>query len=513
MISETTDGVTTAYDYGVERISAYEKIGWSTLKTDYVYDGRGSVAQEVTYNNSWYTFGGFLSTKGVNSYTYTPFGELLSGEGAGFRFNGEYYDSATGMLNLRVRQYELGVMRFNQRDLLKGDQSAPLSLNRYLYCENDSVNFVDPSGKSLSELWEKAKTVVSNGVTAAKKVAAAAYNAGKTVVKSTIQQVATVVKPVVNKIVNTVKEVVTVAKTQGLAAAAKTLVSNVVSALAYVKNVITGTVAERQAIQAKTGQEISNIAQNTVEELTKIANATYGVLSPRNQDILDNASAQIRELQANGASAFEIAKVMLKACTDMAKNVGGTLGQDVSEEILQPTGEWLAQQGQAAYDTFVDPWFGAQTIIRERTEETRWSDKWIALDPKDTFTTYSKDYSEITFRLINLVNMKNVDLEGNQVLNKQELMVANLFSTFILTGEKQEIGVSMFGTEMRAGFDTSLPLWVLKPAFDYEIYAHSTDSRTISAKLPGRVLATLQGAFHAQYSGACHTQGQAGVRG
>jgi len=32
----------------------------------------------------------------VNSYTYTPFGELLTGEGAGFRFNGEYYDSATG---------------------------------------------------------------------------------------------------------------------------------------------------------------------------------------------------------------------------------------------------------------------------------------------------------------------------------------------------------------------------------------------------------------------------------
>ena len=96
-LSETTDGITTAYEYGVERISAYEKIGWSTLKTDYVYDGRGSVAQELTYNSSWYTFGGFLSNKGVNSYTYTPFGELLTGEGSGFRFNGEYYDNATGM--------------------------------------------------------------------------------------------------------------------------------------------------------------------------------------------------------------------------------------------------------------------------------------------------------------------------------------------------------------------------------------------------------------------------------
>lgn len=160
----------------MERISAYEKIGWSTLKTDYVYDGRGSVSQELTYNSSWYAFGGFLSNKGVNSYTYTPFGETLTGEGSGFRFNGEYYDSATGMLNLRARQYEPSAMRFVQRDLLKGDQSAPLSLNRYLYCENDSVNFVDPSGRSIADLWNKAKTAVSNGVAAVKKVTAAAKN-------------------------------------------------------------------------------------------------------------------------------------------------------------------------------------------------------------------------------------------------------------------------------------------------------------------------------------------------
>lgn len=142
-------------------------------KTDYVYDGRGSVAQELTYNSSWYTFGGALAQKTVESYSYTPFGEMLTGEGTGYRFNGEYYDSATGMLNLRARQYEPAVMRFSQHDILKGDQSAPLSLNRCLYCENDSVNFVDPSGKSLADLWNKAKSAVSNGVSAVKKVAEA----------------------------------------------------------------------------------------------------------------------------------------------------------------------------------------------------------------------------------------------------------------------------------------------------------------------------------------------------
>ena len=43
VLSETTDDVTTAYDYGVERISAYTKQTLSTQKTDYVYDGRGEV--------------------------------------------------------------------------------------------------------------------------------------------------------------------------------------------------------------------------------------------------------------------------------------------------------------------------------------------------------------------------------------------------------------------------------------------------------------------------------------
>ncbi len=213
VLTETTDSITTAYEYGGERISAYTKQPLSTQKTEYIYDGRGSVAQELTYNSSWYTFGGFLSGKGVNSYTYTHFGELLTGEGSGYRFNGEYYDSATGMVNLRARQYEPGVMRFVQRDLLKGDQAAPLSLNRYLYCENDSVNFVDPSGMSIAELWEKAKTAVSNRVAAVKKVATAAYSTVKTYVSSVVQQGATVINPVANKFTNTVKEIATVAQT------------------------------------------------------------------------------------------------------------------------------------------------------------------------------------------------------------------------------------------------------------------------------------------------------------
>ena len=87
----------------------------------------------------------------MNSYTYTPFGELLTGEGSGFRFNGEYYDSATGMVNLRARQYEPSVMRFGQRDIWHGKVEMPTSQNRYLYCVNEPIGYYDRSGNRVDE--------------------------------------------------------------------------------------------------------------------------------------------------------------------------------------------------------------------------------------------------------------------------------------------------------------------------------------------------------------------------
>lgn len=50
VISAAQNGKTTNFTYGLERISA----NTSSTRTEYVYDGRGSVAAEVSYNNAWY---------------------------------------------------------------------------------------------------------------------------------------------------------------------------------------------------------------------------------------------------------------------------------------------------------------------------------------------------------------------------------------------------------------------------------------------------------------------------
>ena len=50
------------------------------------------------------------------------------------------------MIYLRARFYAPEMNRFSQKDILRGSIIQPESLNRYAYCINDPVNFVDPSG-------------------------------------------------------------------------------------------------------------------------------------------------------------------------------------------------------------------------------------------------------------------------------------------------------------------------------------------------------------------------------
>ena len=145
VIGAAQNGETTNYTYGLERISALA----SKTRTEYVYDGRGSVAAEVSYNNAWYTFGGGLARKNVVSKSYSPFGELLTEQTSGFGYNGEYYNAATGMIYLRARFYEPEMNRFSQKDTLRGSILDPVGLNRYLYCQSDPVNFADVDGHRM----------------------------------------------------------------------------------------------------------------------------------------------------------------------------------------------------------------------------------------------------------------------------------------------------------------------------------------------------------------------------
>jgi len=107
----------------------------------YLHDRLGSVRQ-------------IINTSGnvKNMYTYEPFGETLekqSGTGApsnSFMFTGQFFDSEIDEYYLRARQYDPHIGRFTARDLVDGQFEDTLSLHRYLYCQNEPINRIDPMG-------------------------------------------------------------------------------------------------------------------------------------------------------------------------------------------------------------------------------------------------------------------------------------------------------------------------------------------------------------------------------
>ena len=68
------------------------------------------------------------------------------------------------MIYLRARFYAPEMNRFAQKDLLRGSAFAPKSLNRYLYVQNDPINFVDSNGRDLKSAWNTVKGAVVGAV-------------------------------------------------------------------------------------------------------------------------------------------------------------------------------------------------------------------------------------------------------------------------------------------------------------------------------------------------------------
>ncbi|TEB10867.1 RHS repeat-associated core domain-containing protein [Pelotomaculum propionicicum] len=108
----------------------------------------------------------------LNRYTYDVFGlprSVSESVNNSFRFAGEQYDS-NDLIYLRARYYNPATGRFLSQDTFQGKLNDPLSQNRYAYCGNNPVLFVDPTGNvticelpwsnmGYEELYELYKTL------------------------------------------------------------------------------------------------------------------------------------------------------------------------------------------------------------------------------------------------------------------------------------------------------------------------------------------------------------------
>jgi RHS repeat-associated protein len=110
---------------------------------------RGGVSQYWTWR------GDLAATAGVGEPTqrapvFDAFGDLVSGSPEVYAWNGAwgYRNEAHtgGLQKVGVRWYDPAVGRFLQKDLWLGTPYEPLTLNRYGYCTNSPINWIDPSG-------------------------------------------------------------------------------------------------------------------------------------------------------------------------------------------------------------------------------------------------------------------------------------------------------------------------------------------------------------------------------
>ncbi len=171
------DGMTAEYIYGVDNMRKSKTVNGETEK--YIWDGANIVGitdNEGVITNRYYRGVGLIASKendvlsyyqtndhgdvsawGGVSYNYDAFGNQKdqSDDGNPFRFCGEYADVESGLIYLRNRYYDPQLGRFINEDPIRD------GLNWYVYCENNPVMFVDPTGLHYEDVIADLSTIVS----------------------------------------------------------------------------------------------------------------------------------------------------------------------------------------------------------------------------------------------------------------------------------------------------------------------------------------------------------------
>jgi len=110
----------------------------------FLFDGLGSVTEVVD-----------SSENTQNSYRYEAWGQVQSSTENitnPYRYIGAYgvhWDSSPALYFMQARYYMASVGRFIALDPLRGAPRDPISLHRYLYVGNNSVNYTDAFGLQI----------------------------------------------------------------------------------------------------------------------------------------------------------------------------------------------------------------------------------------------------------------------------------------------------------------------------------------------------------------------------
>jgi RHS repeat-associated protein len=143
---------------------ALERDGDSAVLRDYLY-GNGVASMDAGAATHYFHRDGIGSIANVTSstgstewtYSYEPYGSAKTAAQDDpsaptnlLRFAGEYLDPASGLVNLRARQYDTATGRFLSVDPRARSLTTP-SIGSYVYADDRPSLFIDPSG--MGPIW------------------------------------------------------------------------------------------------------------------------------------------------------------------------------------------------------------------------------------------------------------------------------------------------------------------------------------------------------------------------
>ncbi|MFA4842752.1 MAG: RHS repeat-associated core domain-containing protein, partial [Candidatus Omnitrophota bacterium] len=106
-----------------------------------ISDASGALVQKVEYA----PYGAIVSTEPRTARGLSPQGTVPENAATHYLFTGKELD-ATGLYYYGARYYDPEIGRFITADTIVQAPYDPQSLNRYSYCRNNPINYVDPSG-------------------------------------------------------------------------------------------------------------------------------------------------------------------------------------------------------------------------------------------------------------------------------------------------------------------------------------------------------------------------------
>ena len=149
LLMKTTNGVVTKYVYGRGLIGE-EKQG--CFKT-YHFDARGSTVAITDMSGSI-----------IDTFAYDTYGKCISHTGDSFvifGYNGRdgVVTDKNGLIYMRARYYSPDMKRFVNADIVAGEITNAVTLNRFAYANGNPVSFVDPFGLAAENKDNSSKTI------------------------------------------------------------------------------------------------------------------------------------------------------------------------------------------------------------------------------------------------------------------------------------------------------------------------------------------------------------------